>query len=568
MNSSEKIKVLLIEDNLGDARLLEIMLSEVPANPVKLNHVTSLAAAQEFLQADTTDLILLDLSLPDGNGLESIKTIQRSNSSLPIIILTGLDSQDFALTTVHQGAQDYLVKGQGDGYLMIRAIRYAIERKQIEQRLTSLAHFDSLTGLANREYFNITLKRSLQQSKRKNQTLGLMFLDLDHFKEINDTLGHLTGDQLLVSVAERLKSCVREVDFIARLGGDEFTIILESVHSPKIIMGIAEKILSALSTPFQLTEHEVFISSSIGITIFPDDTLDSDDLLKFADVAMYQAKNRGRNNFQFYTPELNVEAIKAMEIKNDLRNAINHNQLELYYQPKINVLNNKIISAEALLRWHHPTRGLVPPNEFIPIAEQSGLIHNIGKWVIREALIQNKKWQDNYLQNFCMAINLSVKQFQNRELIDFIAAELLKSSLSASNIELEITESILMQKSQQEQNMLQELSDQGFKISIDDFGTGYSSLSYLKRFTIDVLKIDRSFIQDVTSDPDDAAIVKAIIAMAHALKLIVIAEGVETHEQLTFLQELECDQIQGYLISKPVPAIEFEHLLKEQYGKH
>lgn len=567
MNNSEKIKVLLIEDNPGDARLLEIMLSEVERNPVVLQHVSTLNAALEYLHPQHTDLILLDLSLPDGNGLESIKKIQNVDHSLPIIILTGLDSQDFALTTVHHGAQDYLIKGQGDGHLMIRAIRYAIERKQIEHRLTSLAHFDSLTGLANREYFNITLERSIQQCERKTQTLGLMFLDLDHFKEINDTLGHLSGDQLLVSVAERLKGCVRNVDFIARLGGDEFTIILEAVQSPKIIMSIAEKILHQLSKPFQLSEREVFISSSIGITIFPDDSKNAHDLLKYADVAMYQAKNKGRNNFQFYTPELNDEAVKTIDLKNELRNAVNRQQLELYYQPKINVQTNKIISAEALLRWRHPKRGLISPLEFIPIAEQSGLIHSIGKWVIKEAFSQLKVWQQHFYDQFSMAINLSVKQFQSHGLVDFIASELASQFLSAEHVELEITESILMQNNQQEQLLLQELSKLGFKISLDDFGTGYSSLSYLKRYTIDVLKIDRSFIRDITSDPDDAAIVRAIVAMAHALKLRVIAEGVENADQLAYLQELNCDQIQGYLISCPLKVGEFEQLLEQHYAQ-
>jgi EAL domain-containing protein (putative c-di-GMP-specific phosphodiesterase class I) len=278
---------------------------------------------------------------------------------------------------------------------------------------------------------------------------------------------------------------------------------------------------------------------------------------------MYKAKDKGRNNFQFYTPELNANFIQTMTLKNDLRGAIDRDELSLYYQPKINILDNKIVGAEALLRWQHPIRGMVPPNEFIPIAEQSGLIFGIGQWVISEAIKQTKKWQDKLLPNFGMAINLSVKQFQNRELVDFINTEITKLSVAASTIELEITESLLMEESQQEHEILQELSNKGFKISMDDFGTGYSSLSYLKRFTIDVLKIDRSFICDVMSNPDDAEIVKAIIVMAHALKLTVVAEGVENKEQLGFLKQLNCDQTQGFLVSKPIPALEFEQLFKE-----
>ena len=465
---------------------------------------------------------------------------------------------------MQHGAQDYLVKGQGDGHLMVRSITHAIERKQIEQRLTLLAHFDSLTGLANREYFNLTVERTLALAKRKNQSLGLMFLDLDHFKDVNDTLGHLAGDKLLVCIAERLKSCVRSVDFIARLGGDEFVIILDDIQSPKTTMPIAEKILSSLSKAVDIGNQEVFISCSIGITFFPEDASNVIDLLKHADVAMYKAKNKGRNNFQFFTPELNADVIQAMAIKNDLRNAVRHHELLLYYQPKFDILENKIIGAEALLRWNHPSRGIVSPDQFIAIAEQSGLIIEIGQWVITEAMKQNKEWQKNLLPDFGMAINLSVKQFQENGLIDFIVAELTQANLDPACIELEITESLLMEKSQQEQEILSELSEKGFKISMDDFGTGYSSLSYLKRFTIDILKIDRSFIADVNLDPDAAEIVKAIIAMAHALKLTVVAEGVENEQQMDFLKQLDCNEIQGYLISKPVPALEFEQLFRKK----
>ena len=564
MSSKNTIHVLLVEDNPGDARLVEIMLNEVQQNPVVLHHVSSLAIAQDFLQVNHIDLVLLDLSLPDGSGLDSINKIQLISDSLAIIILTGLNDQEFAIKTMQHGAQDYLVKGQGDGHLMLRSITHAIERKQIEQRLTLLAHFDSLTGLANREYFNLTIERTFAQAKRKNQPLGLMFLDLDHFKEINDTLGHLAGDKLLVCVAERLKSCVRSVDFIARLGGDEFVIILDDIQSPKTTMGIAEKILSSLSKAVAIGNQEIFISCSIGITFFPEDASNVNDLLKHADVAMYKAKNKGRNNFQFFTPELNAEVIQAMAIKNDLRGAIDRNELLLYYQPKFHVQKNRIIGAEALLRWQHPSRGIVSPDQFIPIAEQSGLIIAIGQWVITEAMKQNKKWQEDFSPDFGMAINLSVKQFQENGLVDFIVAELTQASLDAACIELEITESLLMEKSHQEQEILSELSDKGFKISMDDFGTGYSSLSYLKRFTIDILKIDRSFIADVNSDPDAAEIVKAIIAMAHALKLTVVAEGVENEQQMDFLNRLNCNEIQGYLISKPIPALEFEQLFRHK----
>lgn len=392
-----------------------------------------------------------------------------------------------------------------------------------------------------------------------------MFLDLDHFKEINDTLGHACGDELLISVSIRLKNCVREVDTIARLGGDEFTIIFDSIQHSENAGMIAEKILDALSDPFILSGNKIFISTSIGITLYPEDATEAEDLIKHADAAMYKTKEKGRNNFQYYTDNLNTEAVKTMELKNDLRNAIIQNELSLYYQPKVNMVNNEIVGAEALLRWQHPKLGMVSPAEFIPIAEQSGLIHEIGSWVIKEAIIQNHKWRESHLKPICMAINLSAKQFQKREFVDLIDRELNNADMTVSSLELEITESLLMKEDQQEQDILKELNDKGYKIAIDDFGTGYSSLSYLKRFTIDTLKIDRSFIRDIPSDQDDAEIVKAIVAMAHALRLTVIAEGVENEDQLAFLRQLNCDEIQGYLFSKPVPAEEFERLLRQEH---
>jgi diguanylate cyclase (GGDEF)-like protein len=560
----DSTNVLLVEDNPGDARLLEIMLNEIEANPIKLHHVTSLSSAQDFLKKNTIDLVLLDLSLPDGDGLDSILIIQQIDNSLPIIILTGLDDQNFAVKSVTSGAQDYLIKGQGDGYLILRAIRYAIERKNIEKNLFFLAHYDSLTGLVNRDFFHTTLSKSLLRAKRNNQTLGLMFLDLDHFKEINDTLGHAAGDYLLISVTKRLQSCVRETDTIARLGGDEFTIILDSIQQSENAGMIAGKILQALAEPFLISEHQVYITSSIGITLYPKDATNLEEMIKYADTAMYKAKEKGRNNYQYFTDSINAEVAKAIALKTDLRKAIKQNQLFLHYQPKVNTKNKAIIGAEALLRWQHPTRGLIPPVEFIPIAEQSGLIDEIGAWVIKEAISQNHQWREKQLKHIFMAINLSAKQFHKRDFVDLIERELISVNMEASTLELEITESLLMKEEQLAQDILRELNNKGHKISIDDFGTGYSSLSYLKRFTVDSLKIDRSFIRDIISDQDGAEIVKAIIVMAHALRLIVIAEGVEEQEQLAFLQDNHCDEIQGYLFSKPVSAEEFENLLRQE----
>ncbi|MCF6204034.1 MAG: GGDEF domain-containing response regulator [Methylococcaceae bacterium] len=560
INVQNEINALLIEDNLDDAHKFETMFNKVQQNSIFFHHVSSLTVAQDYIHVNFINLIILSISMPESKALEYINKIQIINSSLAIIILMEQDDRVFILKAMQQGVQDYLIKDEGDGYLVIRAIHHAMERKQIELQLTSMAYFDSLTGLANREYFHITFSRAIEQANRNKQSLSLLFLDLDHFKDVNDSFGHLIGDKLLIVIAERLRSCLRSIDFIARLGGDEFVILLDDIHTSLSVKKLVNKILISLSRAIIIETHEITISTSIGIVIYPDDALNTKDLLQYADIAMYKAKEKGRANFHMYTPELSTEIINKMNIKNDFRDAILRQELRLYYQPIINIPDNKIIAAEALLRWNHPTRGLLSANEFISIVEKSGFIIDIGEWVIAEAIKQTKKWQKNLLPKFGMAINLSATQLMNKGLMSFISAEIKQCSVKASTIKLEITESLLKKKNQQTRKILRNLSKQGFIISMDDFGTGYSSISYLKHFTIDILKIDHSFIHNYNSTPDTADFVKAIIDMAHALKLTVIAEGVEKEEQMTFLRKLNCDQIQGYLISDPVPALEFEQL--------
>ncbi len=560
INVQNEINALLIEDNLDDAHKFETMFNKVQQNSIFFHHVSSLTVAQDYIHVNFINLIILSISMPESKALEYINKIQIINSSLSIIILMEQDDRVFILKAMQQGVQDYLIKDEGDGYLVIRAIHHAMERKQIELQLTSMAYFDSLTGLANREYFHITFSRAIEQANRNKQSLSLLFLDLDHFKDVNDSFGHLIGDKLLIVIAERLRSCLRSIDFIARLGGDEFVILLDDIHTSLSVKKLVNKILISLSRAIIIETHEITISTSIGIVIYPDDALNTKDLLQYADIAMYKAKEKGRANFHMYTPELSTEIINKMNIKNDFRDAILRQELRLYYQPIINIPDNKIIAAEALLRWNHPTRGLLSANEFISIVEKSGFIIDIGEWVIAEAIKQTKKWQKNLLPKFGMAINLSATQLMNKGLMSFISAEIKQCSVKASTIKLEITESLLKKKNQQTRKILRNLSKQGFIISMDDFGTGYSSISYLKHFTIDILKIDHSFIHNYNSTPDTADFVKAIIDMAHALQLTVIAEGVEKEEQMTFLRKLNCDQIQGYLISDPVPALEFERL--------
>lgn len=434
-------------------------------------------------------------------------------------------------------------------------------RKKSESQLYYLANHDALTGLANRNLVRERLEHALQLASRHGTGLAVMFIDLDRFKIVNDTLGHHAGDQLLKEAAVRLKQCLRDSDTIARQGGDEFVVLIEQVSEALDLSGMARKLLFQLSQPFMLLGQEFHISASIGISVYPHDGGDANTLMKNADVAMYRAKEQGRNTFQYYTAENNIHSIEKLALENSLRRALERNEFEVYYQPKVDVHTQQIVGAEALLRWRHPEMGLVSPVRFIPLAEETGLILQIGAWALRDVCRQARAWQNAGLPLISVAVNLSARQFHDVELPDIIANALATSGLTPNFLELEITESMIMQGRDQATQILQRFRDLGTHVSIDDFGTGYSSLSYLKRFPIDALKIDRSFVNDLPHDTDDAAITQAIIAMAHSLKLQVVAEGVETVEQLEFLRELGCDQIQGYLFSKPVPAEAFAALL-------
>jgi len=432
------------------------------------------------------------------------------------------------------------------------------EQRESELRLTKLANFDSLTGLPNRAVFNDRLEHALHKTQRNSGTLAVFFLDLDHFKNINDSLGHKAGDLLLCEVANRLKSCMREGDTVARLGGDEFTVILEDVRSAKFVAKVANKILAAVSQAYLLDAIEVNISPSIGVSLYPSDGRDVDTLLKNADAAMYHAKKHGRNNFQFYSAEMNAQADKRLAMETSLRRAVENNEFFLHYQPQIDISTGKVVGAEALLRWHSEQWGHVSPVQFIPILEDTGLIATVGEQILRRACQSYMLIKERVTPDFVMAVNLSGRQFKGGQLTSYIQNLLEELGMSAANLELEITESILMSDIDLAVSSLRELSELGITLAVDDFGTGYSSLSYLKQFSLNVLKIDRSFVRDVTEDADDAAIVDAIIAMSKRLQLDVVAEGVETSAQLRFLQEQGCQRVQGFYFSK---ALSIEDLI-------
>ncbi|MFA7241374.1 MAG: EAL domain-containing protein [Sulfuricellaceae bacterium] len=807
------INALLVEDNPGDARLIKEALIEMGRPHLHLDWVERLDAAVARLLQQKFDVVLLDLSLPDSQGLHTVREIERAAPQTPVVVLTGLDDEAVALEAVRAGAQDYLVKSEIAGHLLARVIRYAIERNRIGQRLrqsesrldalfehmnsgvavyrvspdgqdfifsainqaaeridnlrredmigknvtevfpgvaqfgildtfrrvwqsgvaerfplsfyqdgriagwrenfvyklpsdevvaiyddvtehkqaeeqlrlaakvfessaegiiitdadnrilsvnqafseitgygrleilgqdpsllksgrhgadfyrdmwaslaqtghwqgeiwnkrkngeiypewiaigsvkdeqgktthyiaifsdithrkaseariNQLANYDALTGLPNRVLLQDRVTQTLAASKHQGSKVALLMIDLDRFKNINESLNHAFGDQLLQLVAQRLENCARGLDTVARSGGDEFAILMPEIRHVGEVTALANTVLSALSQPFQLEDHEINITSSIGISVFPGDGDNIQLLLKNADVAMYRAKELGRNTFQFYKQDMNARAFETLALENSLRHALKRQEFRLHYQPQIDINSGAIIGMEALIRLQHPELGMVPPGNFIPLAEETGLIVPIGEWVLREACFQAKDWHDSGFDHLRVAVNLSARQFRQKGLLfDAVASALADSGLNPDLLELELTESILMQDSEETLAFLHQIKQMGVQLSIDDFGTGFSSLSYLKRFDLDKLKIDYSFVRDIETDPNDLAIARAVIALGHSFNLKVIAEGVETAAQLALLRENGCDEIQGYYFSRPLPPDDFLRLLQER----
>jgi diguanylate cyclase (GGDEF)-like protein/PAS domain S-box-containing protein len=450
----------------------------------------------------------------------------------------------------------------GEASHFVAALYDITSMKRYEAELEFQASRDTLTGLANRAKLRDSLSQAMAYARRYGQAVWVVFIDLDSFKFINDTLGHKAGDLLLRTVADRLQGSLREYDTAARLGGDEFVLVLPERASLGPDSRHLQRIMEAVAQPVTVEGHSFFLTCSIGVSMYPSDGDDPELLIKHADIAMYRAKQSGRNNFQFYTSDMNDRALERLRIESDLRNALDRSEFLLHYQPKVDVNSGRVTGMEALIRWRHPEFGMVPPGRFIGLAEETGLIVPIGAWVIRTACAQNKAWQDAGLAPLRISVNLSARQFAQKDLAQSIADVLQDTGLEARHLEIELTESLVMTDVEHAIDVLQQLKRLGVKLSIDDFGTGYSSLAYLKRFPIDVLKIDQSFVRDVTVDPNDAAITVSIISLGHNLKLKVIAEGVETRQQLAYLRLHGCDEVQGYLFSHPLPADEFEARLR------
>jgi diguanylate cyclase (GGDEF)-like protein/PAS domain S-box-containing protein len=685
-------QLLLVEDNPGDARLIQEMFNDQGANNTELTRVASLSEAEKLLSERAFDLILLDLGLPDSQGLDAVRRAHAVAPRMPLVVLTGMDDESLAAQCLQVGAQDYLIKGQIETRGLLRALRYAVERKNMEEALfvekeraqvtlncigdavictdaagnitflnivaekmtswsrqeaagrpmaevfrildantrettpsptersvelnqtvhlpmncilvrrdgsevpiedsvapihdregqptgavvvfrdvsvaramalemTHSAQHDFLTGMPNRMLLNDRVNQAIAWAQRNSKKVAVLFLDLDGFKHINDSLGHPTGDKLLQSIAKRLVDCVRGSDTVSRQGGDEFVVLLTEVSQSEDAAVTARRMLQTVAEAHSVDQHDLHVTTSIGVSVFPDDGMDAETLIKNADTAMYQAKENGRQSYQFFKPAMNVRAVERQSIEESLRRALEREEFLVHYQPKVNLRTGDISGAEALIRWNHPTRGMVPPGDFIPIAEDCGLILPIGNWILREACKQARTWMDAGLPLTTMAVNISAMEFRDDDFLNGVFKILEETGLDPRSLELELTESVLMKRAESTQSILKTLRASGVQLAVDDFGTGYSSLSYLRKFPIDALKIDQSFIRQITTAPDETTIVTAVISMGRSLKLRVIAEGVESQEELAFLQAHQCDEAQGYYFSRPVLPEQFAKLL-------
>lgn len=557
------INILHIEDNLGDAKLLQSILKLADNIKYTLTHVSCLEDGIKLLNQPENEfnLILLDLCLPEGNGEVLIERIRTYAFHTPIIVLSGIHNENFAFKAIETGAQDFLQKNSLEPNIISRTINHAIYRKHSESKLLHLAKHDSLTNLANRSLFYDRLEQAILRNCRNQGLLALLFIDLDKFKYVNDQFGHHVGDKLLKQFAIRVKKHIRIQDTFARLSGDEFTIILENCTSKEAVNKITKDIKAAVAEPFYIDNKKINITCSIGVSLKNKDRISSDDLILECDTAMYEAKENGRNNFKYFTPEMSHYMQSRKNFEKELEQALNSNKLHLDYQQQYDCDLDRSTGAEALIRWHHPTKGNILPIDFIPILEETGLINKAGFWVLNTACTQWHTWQMQGKVSYdsMISVNISPKQFNNSDFIFQVKSALDNSGLAPECLDLEITENILLEDTEKNQTTLEQLKNLGVKITIDDFGIGFSSLSYLKHFPVDRLKIDKSFIDNIIDDKKDYAICNTIINLAKNLHLEVVAEGVDSAEKVNKLYSIGCHIFQGYHYGKPESSSNFVH---------
>lgn len=574
MPVNTEFNVVVIEDDSADFLILESLLLASQRFRFRLTHVKSFQEAQQHLTNPAYDIFLLDYFLGADTAIDFLKEASLLHIPQPVVVLTGADSGRIDDEVINLGAADFLPKNELSTPLLERTIHHAIEHKRAEMNLERLAKRDPLTGLGNRLLFEEMLEASLARAERKNGKLAVLFLDLDRFKEINDSLGHPTGDLLLTLIADRIRKVIRSSDFAARIGGDEFTILVDEIHDYEDAALVATKLLDAIARPTAIRGHEINISASIGIALYPENGKTPIKLMQKADIALYEAKRHGINRLQCFTARLQTELEKNIKLEKGLRRALEHNEFELYLQPKWNLADRTIIGFEALLRWIEDEGGVkhfVSPAAFIPIAEKTGLIIPIGAWVIERTCRLLKDWEARGITQFPIAINVSPVQLKPGNFGASVKAVLDRENIPSRLLEIELTEETMVDINSEDDNALEELDQirsTGAKISIDDFGTGYSSLKYLKHFPADYLKIDKSFVSvDGLDSLAEPAICRAIVTMAESLGMQVIAEGIETEEQLAALTAIQCRMGQGYLIAKPMPAEQALQLALSQKGR-
>ncbi len=558
------IRTLLINAHRDQYIEMARLLGDVTASDYEMTWCADYQYALEAMLAPIHDIILLDYEHAPDTCEELLRTASAHGCSTPIVCLTAKDNPELDQAAIRGGAADYLIKDQLDTVQIERTIRYAMDRKSAESELARLAHYDALTGIPNRLLFNDRLDRALQRADRGDSPFALLYVDLDGFKTVNDMHGHDVGDKLVQGIAERLSQCIRRTDSVARIGGDEFTVLLEKINSTNDTVMVAQKIIDVITEPFNIDGQQLRVGSSIGIAVYPEAGTDAKTLLKHADMAMYEAKAMQGSTYRFFTDQMNNEALDQGRLELELRAAINNDELAMYFQPRISLQTGKIIGAESLLRWHHPERGLLLPDEFIPPAKQLGLLSPMGYWAMNRLCQDITAMDQLNLAPLRISFNVAHEQFIAPNFVTKIESILSANKVSGSRFEFELAETDVIESLAEIAADMQQLEQRGVRFSLDDFGTGFSSLPQLQRLPITTLKLDKSHVQKVVNNQDSANMVRAMIHLAHALTLKVVAEGVETERQKDFLKENNCDQMQGFIFSEPLSFDDFTKLLRQQ----